>query len=142
MFVTMPVFCLSTLAVKFSLTVVFMSPRFSFIFCLKFLSIPCIFLLMVPQQFIVLVCNSTNNARDEKLSMYSFCPIFSDLAVSLVTFAWVAVEQIACFISLPNYTVMLYRIPLRIAKFVNSGQKPLQFLHYIYCLKMTLCIIE
>jgi hypothetical protein len=46
---------------------------------------------------------------------------------------WVPVEQAACFMSLPKYTVMLYRISFSITTFVNSGQTPFIFFHYIHC---------
>jgi hypothetical protein len=46
------------------------------------------------------------------LSLYGLCPRFSELAVSLVTFTWVAViEQVACFMPFSRDTVVLYTYP-------------------------------
>ena len=53
-----------------TLTLVFISPHFNFMFCQKFFGISFLLGLTVPQQFIFLVCKSSNNNGDEKkLSM-------------------------------------------------------------------------
>ena len=48
-----------------------------------------------------------------KLSMYKLCPTCSILAASPVTVACAPVkEEVACFLSLPKYMVILYAYPL------------------------------
>ena len=110
-FFSMFTFCLSfhTMAVKLPFTLVLRSPLFVLIFSPKFFGMHFMFGLTVPQQFIVLVCKSSNDAGDgKKLSMYSLCPTCPLLAASPVTFACVAVlEGVTCFLSLPKYTVIL-----------------------------------
>ena len=59
-------FCwfLHIMAVKLPFTFIIMSPCLSFIFCAKFNSIWFLFGLRFPQQFIVLLCISSNNVGD------------------------------------------------------------------------------
>ena len=110
-FVSMFIFRLSfhTMSVHLPFPLVFRSPLLNFILCPRFFSIPFLFCLIVPQQFIVLVCKLLNNAEDEKkLSMYSLCYTCSILASSPVTVTCVAVmEGVTRFLSLPKYIVVL-----------------------------------
>ena len=119
-------------AVKLPFPLVSKSPLFNFILCPEFYSVPfLLFGLTVPQQFIVLICKSSNNAGDEnRLSTYNSCLTCSILAANPVTVACVAVmEGVAHFLSLPKYTVI--SIPYGITQLVVLYPKPLVFLWYI-----------
>ena len=115
------------------------SPLFKFILCPNFFGIPFVFGLTVPQQCIVLVCKSSNNAGDEwKLPMQKLCPTCSFLAASLVTVACVAViEGVAHFLSLPKYVVILIVYSLESYNLQNFIPNHLCFFG-IYCLNMAL----
>jgi hypothetical protein len=120
------------MAVKLPFPLVFRSPLFNFILCPKFYSVPFLFGLTVPRQFIVLLCKSSNNVSDEKkLSTYNLCLTCSILAAHPVTVACVAVvEGVAHFPSLPKYTIII-SIPSRITQLVVLYPRPLVFLWYI-----------
>jgi len=70
---------------KLPLTLVFMSLCFSFF--PKSYGMPFQFCLTVPQQFMVLLCKSTDKSREEKVPIYSSCATFMILEVGPVTVA-------------------------------------------------------
>jgi len=60
---------------------------FNPIVCTRRLGISFPFGQTFPQQFIAVVCKSSNNTENEILFVYNVCPTFSACVVSLVTVA-------------------------------------------------------
>ena len=105
-------------------------PLFNFVvFGARSCGMPLLFALTVPQQYICFLAKSSNNAGEEKLSMYNLlaCPTF---LVSSFTVAWVAVKCCALSV-LPQVHFHVIRVSSRVTKFENFDAETLAFLWYI-----------